>query len=566
MHITTGQRRGIAIRTGIFLLIAGTFATTTRAGLKPEEIVILAVKDSQQSRELADYYAQARAIPKSHIYLLEVKPGEALSRADWEAKVRPAIRRWLKQAEFGDKIRCLVTVWDVPLKVGPIDNKHPALTELKANFDAQRKIRQSQLVDLAQDIDNVLPAKDRPRPAAPAASATKQEFAEFLERSLTDAKQRLREWPDRATDEWRSAVSRLDRLYSIGGGVKGVARSFEQQVQQAPTPPPEILRAADFRRGEVTGLNYGVQALAGLRESPDRDLQILAMVQQSDGLIGTLEWIEESQKLWQKNETYASFDSELALLWQAEYPLLRWYGNALHYGADRYLRQTMPQTLMVARIEAPTIELARRLIDRAIEIEAKGLTGKVYIDARGIKEDVRTPGSYGNYDQSLRDLASLLKEQTGLKVVLDDKPDLFKADDCPDAALYCGWYSLENYVDAFEWKPGAVGYHMASAEAKSLRDRDSKAWCKRMLEDGVGATLGPTYEPYIVAFPRPLDFFSLLLTGKYTLAEVYARTNPFNSWVMVLVGDPLYNPYLKNPQLDADQLPEPLRRVLADER
>ena len=39
----------------------------------------------------------------------------------------------------------------------------------------------------------------------------------------------------------------------------------------------------------------------------------------------------------------------------------------------------------------------------------------------------------------------------------------------PDAALYCGWYSLAKYVDAFDWKPGAVAYHLASSEAHTLR-------------------------------------------------------------------------------------------------
>ena len=50
-----------------------------------------------------------------------------------------------------------------------------------------------------------------------------------------------------------------------------------------------------------------------------------------------------------------------------------------------------------------------------------------------------------------------------------------------------------------------------------------------------------------------------MLTGKYTLVEAYYRTKPFNSWVMVLVGDPLYNPFKKNPALEEAGLPERLR-------
>ena len=147
--------------------------------------------------------------------------------------------------------------------------------------------------------------------------------------------------------------------------------------------------------------------------------------------------------------------------------------------------------------------------------------------------------------------------------MLDDEAKLFQPGECPEAALYCGWYSLAKYVDAFDWQPGAVGYHMASSEAATLRKPGSAVWCNAMLEDGVAATLGPVQEPYISAFPLPDDFFSLLLTGRYTLAEAYYRTAPYNSWAMVLVGDPLYNPFKNSPQLSDDALPERMKRPAA---
>ena len=64
-----------------------------------------------------------------------------------------------------------------------------------------------------------------------------------------------------------------------------------------------------------------------------------------------------------------------------------------------------------------------------------------------------------------------------------------------------------------------------------------------MLEDGAAAVIGPSGEPYLQAFPAMEAFFSLLLEGRFTLAECYAMTIPFRSWRMVLVGDPLYNPF-----------------------
>jgi hypothetical protein len=66
-------------------------------------------------------------------------------------------------------------------------------------------------------------------------------------------------------------------------------------------------------------------------------------------------------------------------------------------------------------------------------------------------------------------------------------------------------------------------------------------------------------QPYTSAFPLPDDFFSLLLTGRSTLVETYYRTVPVASWVMVLVGDPLYNPFKSKPELNESDLPERLR-------
>ena len=220
-----------------------------------------------------------------------------------------------------------------------------------------------------------------------------------------------------------------------------------------------------------------------------------------------------------------------------------------------------PATLMVSRLAAPRFELAMRLVDTAVEVESMGLSGKVYLDARGMAYNSKTDklGSYSQYDQSLRDLAERIKNHTKLEVVLDNRPELFGPGACPDAALYCGWYSLGEYVDSFTWRPGSVGYHIASMEAQTLTTPGSKMWCNAMLERGVAATLGPVYEPKLAAFPLPDDFFSLLLTGRYSLVEVYYRTTLFSSWVMVLVGDPLYNPFKNDPQLSENDLPERLK-------
>ncbi|UCD52835.1 MAG: TIGR03790 family protein [Phycisphaerales bacterium] len=235
-------------------------------------------------------------------------------------------------------------------------------------------------------------------------------------------------------------------------------------------------------------------------------------------------------------ETHASVDSELSLVLGGTYELYRWQPNLLRSKIPQAIR-----TLMVCRLDGPTEEIAQGLIDKAIAAEANGLAGTAYFDSRGIFD--KDP--YGRYDQSIRDLALLTQLRTTLPVKEERTVELFQPGTCREAALYCGWYSVKKYVDAFEFAPGAVGFHIASFEAVSLRDIDSTQWCPALLRKGITATLGAVAEPYLHTFPEPKAFFSELFEGK-CLVEAFYQTKPFNSWQLVLIGDPLYRPFGKD--------------------
>jgi uncharacterized protein (TIGR03790 family) len=227
-------------------------------------------------------------------------------------------------------------------------------------------------------------------------------------------------------------------------------------------------------------------------------------------------------------ETAASVDSELSLVLCNAYELYRWQPNALR-------NPTAPQafrTLMIARLDGPSYGIAKGLVDKALAAEAKGLAGIAYIDSRGLfGKDL-----YSYCDQSLRDLALLVRLRTSLAVQEERTAALFPPGSCPQTALYCGWYSVGQYVDAFEFVEGAVGFHVASFEAVNLRDPNSTQWCPALLQRGITATLGPVAEPYLHTFPEPKAFFGALFDG-HCLVEAYYLTLPFNSWQLLLIGD-----------------------------
>jgi uncharacterized protein (TIGR03790 family) len=240
-------------------------------------------------------------------------------------------------------------------------------------------------------------------------------------------------------------------------------------------------------------------------------------------------------------ETGAGVDSELSMVMFDDYELYRWQPNQLNR-ISRYPAE-LALTIMVCRLDGPTPQIAKGLVDKAVAAEKTGLHGVAYIDSRGITDD-KQPYSFGHYDQALRDLAVLLRFRTTLEIKEERTEKLFEPGSCPNTAIYCGWYSLKKYVDSFDFVDGAIGFHIASLEAVDLRDANSTEWCPAMLVHGVTATLGAVAEPYLNAFPDPRDFFLELIEGK-TLVEAFYRTQPFCSWQIILIGDPLYRPFGK---------------------
>jgi uncharacterized protein (TIGR03790 family) len=261
------------------------------------------------------------------------------------------------------------------------------------------------------------------------------------------------------------------------------------------------------------------------------------------GLIDENSKEREGQVAHRQRDSVASVDSELSMVRVQGHPVADWIQNPffLQFQTQKteYKKQ---QVLMVARLDGPDEQIVRRLITDSLEVEKKGLVGTAYFDARWPQpEEPRKLRGYRLYDNAIHEAAK--NTQKLLPTIIDEQTGLFQAGEATSAALYCGWYSHANYVDAFDWQQGAVAYHIASSECTTLKKEGSQVWCKRLLEEGVAATIGPVAEPYVQAFPFSQIFFGLLLDGDFTLVEAYFLSLPYLSWKMVLIGDPLYQPF-----------------------
>jgi len=265
--------------------------------------------------------------------------------------------------------------------------------------------------------------------------------------------------------------------------------------------------------------------------------------QETNALKGAIDRAEHEIARISRSREGAAVDSELSLVMESGHPVEGWLPNRFFIGFRGMDTATMPQRVMaVCRLDGPTEAAVYRIIDDSLFAEGHGLSGNAYFDARWPDTGGTDRSAYRAYDRAIHRTAQMVEKSGRMPVILDEREALFGPGEAQNAALYCGWYSLARYIDAFTWARGAVGFHVASAECTTLKTVTSTVWCKQMLEKGAAATLGPVAEPYLQSFPDPGVFFGSLLDGN-TLVESYTIANPFWSWQMVLIGDPLYRPF-----------------------
>jgi uncharacterized protein (TIGR03790 family) len=250
----------------------------------------------------------------------------------------------------------------------------------------------------------------------------------------------------------------------------------------------------------------------------------------------------------------AAVDSELAIL-PLSYTKVMMTGPVVNpFFGTTNAAALNPQNgiLLVARLDGPDVNVARELVDKAMEAEKDGLWGRAYFDMRGL-----TDGPYLKGDQSIAAAAKVASE-LGFETVVDDRPETFTAGfPMSHIALYAGWYDA-NASGPFslphvEFMPGAFAYHLHSYSAPSLRTTNHN-WCGPLLARGATATMGCVDEPYLECTPNMQLFFSRWLLDGFSFGEAAWACQSALSWQSTVIGDPLYQPLKTRPQVHHEQL------------
>ena len=536
-----------------FILLLLAFLAPTLAALEPDNLLLLVNKNVPESKKLAEYYASKRNVPDGRILELDLPFAEEIPFETYENQVVPAVREFLAANKLQEKVTCLVTFYGVPLKIAQHTLGAPDRLEL-ANLttEFQSVLKQTEAAvegveGLAKELDPTFSAgSDR---SLAGVLARDKAARNVISREAIKINQ------PKAFD---ALMTRAEKVIDPLMGDANVAQRRLNDLARRENTTPQQKKEAETILDQLRTMRAEFEQLQAHRGQPDSRERLRALTRDHLGLIEYSRLLEGMLEYFKTDSTGAAFDSELALVTWNFYTRTRWLPNPLRYNEHR---PEFPPILMTMRLDGPQAGTARDIIIASLKAEAEGLAGKVVVDAGGNLAIDPKSRDYAAFDQTLRRLADIVRLQSNLPLVFDQRREVLPAHSVQgQVALYCGWYALQNYTPACTFSPGAVGYHVASFELTSLRTQ-SNQWCRGLLLDGIAATLGPVNEPFLQAFPPPDEFFPLLMTGKYTLAEVYWKTVPSVSWQIAIIGDPLYNPFKARPALAVDALPQPLRNL-----
>jgi len=233
----------------------------------------------------------------------------------------------------------------------------------------------------------------------------------------------------------------------------------------------------------------------------------------------------------------AAVDSELAMFGVEGMPAAGVMRNFYYQATEKIGESKLPALILTARIDARTHAICQRMIRDAVEAEKTGLWGMAYVDIAN------------KFPQGDQWLESVVKDnlQSGIPTVVDRfDQTLPKNYPMTEAALYYGWY-IRNVNGPFlnprfKFRRGAVAMHLHSFSAEQLTN-GNRNWCAPLLERGAAVTVGNVYEPYLHLSHDFGIIHQRLLEG-FSWVEACWMAMPATSWQGVVLGDPLYTPFL----------------------
>jgi hypothetical protein len=359
----------------------------------PEDILIVYNKMVAPSRTVAEYYAQQRGVPHENIIGVRVTDSERISSREFATDLVPPIRKKVLARRRAGKQSVLLLVYGIPLKTGkyPRIDASRRIQHIRERIDALETL----ITELTGSLDRLATA------AGPADKGTKNPETAAPLSVLTRAQQALQKALNNQKKDPGTTTSHEDRqqvlsLFIRLAGMSTVLRGMQFDDEKTPAQD-NLFRWTMLLEQQVLPVRFtGV-----MEETMDDTASIIRLTQ---GLLGELAFWHSMKDVDVNEETAAAVDSELSLLLAEPYVKTRWRPNPYLHQFDSMpdIERIRANTIMVARLDGPDPETAKRLVDDAMYTEANGLKGTFYIDARGMQEN--KDSKKDNINRSLWDL------------------------------------------------------------------------------------------------------------------------------------------------------------------
>ncbi|MGE5607997.1 MAG: TIGR03790 family protein, partial [Bacillota bacterium] len=453
--------------------------------LEPDEILLLVNQNVAESRSLAEFYCTSRNIPQAHILALDLPRGEDIAHSVYRSQVVPRVREFIQKNGLEDKISCIVTFYGTPLRIGARQT-----TEEEKQETAALQTQQKQLLEQVHTIlaSAEAEAAEFDKQFHPATGNGWDQLAPRIDAAISVLAKRASQTSDpRARDQRAKAlITTIRQLHGLAGVVKTInAPPDEIVIHQNPQMTLKEV-AEQVRQYNSEAVRLQQEASTAAIRTRLREIAGEAM-----GSVGLIRMVQSQLEYLSPANSVAAFDSELSLLWWNAYRSSSWLANPLFYYYRDRAQINLPRTLMVMRLDAPQAGMVRDIILASLKAERDGLKGQVVLDCRGMYPRPGDPNrGYAAYDQSIRNLATLIATKTKLPMLHDESSTPLPPGSATNVALYCGWYSVRNYIPSCRFSLGAVGFHVASFELISLKNPQETGWVRGLLNDSIAATLG----------------------------------------------------------------------------
>ncbi len=278
-----------------------------RAELQPSQVFIVYNRNLPASGELARYYAAKRHIPARQSIGLDLPRAEQITREGYVEKIRDPLRAWLRREGLQDKIKCIVTMYGVPLKIGEagaLPSERLLVRQIDQEYDAAVRQIWSGSRGLAK-LSGATPASQ---------PATRPDGTFDLAKILS------------SYEKLRNAAIR--HLRSVEIVSPGQAREEGQRLEQVLARTEGAVRVLPMLRGNGPAAQKALaQAQANVRQQQEQLRQLIkgcprnAHRQEAHQLIGQLygacglaEHLAQDKRELDGKETNAAVDSELSQL------------------------------------------------------------------------------------------------------------------------------------------------------------------------------------------------------------------------------------------------------------